>query len=206
MFCSQCGQWAGTQAVSCAHCGAPLSAAASPQPAPHAIAAPVVAAVTAPAVRYGGFWRRLVALLVDLCVLYFPVKILRVLLGAPTEMTRLEDFMDPSWTAALLAQGALAWAYVAALESSPLRGTLGKHLLGLAVTDLKGHRISFLRASARWWGRLLSELLCMTGYLFNLWTPKRQALHDLLSGCVVVRPSPAPAAVATPAHAGEARP
>ena len=67
--------------------------------------------------------------------------------------------------------------------------------------DLEGRRISFARATARYFGQILSALICGVGYLFNLWTSRRQMLHDLIAGCVIVRPDrmPQPA----PAQLGE---
>ena len=50
----------------------------------------------------------------------------------------------------------VAWLYFVPLESSRLEASLGKRLLGLRVTDLEGRRLSFLRATGRHFGKLLS--------------------------------------------------
>ena len=83
---------------------------------------------------------------------------------------------------------AISWLYSALLESSHWRGTLGQQLLGLRVDDGQGQRISFARASARHFAEYLSAALCGGGYLFNLWTPRRQTLHDMVAGCVLTVP------------------
>jgi uncharacterized RDD family membrane protein YckC len=82
----------------------------------------------------------------------------------------------------------LLWLYVAGLESSTIQATLGKRALGLIVTDELGQRVSFGRASARHFGKVLSSPLAL-GFLMAAFTEHRQALHDLISRCAVVRKS-----------------
>src|SRR4051812_41127046 len=90
---------------------------------------------------------------------------------------------DAALDVALLA----AWLYYAGCERSPWQATLGKRLLGVAVTDLNGERLSFLRTSARYFAKLLSALLLLVGYLIRPFTRRKQALHDMISGSVVVQ-------------------
>jgi uncharacterized RDD family membrane protein YckC len=80
----------------------------------------------------------------------------------------------------------LAWLYFTLCESSHLRGTPGKRILGLAVIDLEGRRISFGRANKRYWAKLLSDIFYL-GYLPILISDRRQGLHDRIAGTVVVR-------------------
>ena len=54
------------------------------------------------------------------------------------------------------------------------------------VTDLGGQPIGFGRASGRYFARILSSLILMIGYLMAAFTARKQSLHDLLSGCLVV--------------------
>ena len=79
------------------------------------------------------------------------------------------------------------WLYFAGLESSSKQATPGKMAMGIQVTDLNGHRISFGRATARYLGKILSSMILMIGYLMVLFTARKQGLHDLLAGCLVVR-------------------
>ncbi|MYA79205.1 MAG: RDD family protein, partial [Acidobacteriia bacterium] len=55
------------------------------------------------------------------------------------------------------------------------------------VTEMQGRRISFLRATGRFFVKLLSAMLMMIGYLIQPFTEKRQALHDMMAGCLVLR-------------------
>jgi uncharacterized RDD family membrane protein YckC len=68
-----------------------------------------------------------------------------------------------------------------------VQATLGKRALELAVTDTTGNRISFLRALGRNLGKILSEIILLLGFVMAGFTTRKQALHDLISGCVVIR-------------------
>lgn len=78
------------------------------------------------------------------------------------------------------------WLYYAVMESSNMQGTFGKMAMGLKVTDMEGRKVSFTKATARYFLRWVSSFLFGLGYLFPFFTEKRQALHDLLSGCLVI--------------------
>jgi uncharacterized RDD family membrane protein YckC len=77
--------------------------------------------------------------------------------------------------------------YYSLLESSAWQGTLGKKALGLAVTDLEGRRISFGRAVGRWFAKIISSLTLLIGYIMAGFTAKKQALHDMIAGTLVIK-------------------
>lgn len=79
------------------------------------------------------------------------------------------------------------WLYFALMESSSKQATVGKMVLNIKVTDEMGNRISFARASGRYFGKILSSLILMIGYIMAAFTQKKQALHDILSNCLVVK-------------------
>ena len=80
-----------------------------------------------------------------------------------------------------------SWLYFALMESSAKGATLGKLALGLRVTDLNGNRISFARATGRYFGKIVSGMILMIGYLMAGFTQQKQALHDIMAGCLVIR-------------------
>ncbi|MFN8588228.1 MAG: RDD family protein [Candidatus Eisenbacteria bacterium] len=141
---------------------------------------------------YGGFWRRFVALWVDALVLFFPQAVMRVALGLPA-LSYDDEWGDPTVLTAECLGVAMTIVYAAALESSLGQGSLGQQVLGLRVTDLQGRRIGFARALARQFAKLLSMLLCGFGYVLQLWNGRRQTLHDMICGVVVLRTDEAPA-------------
>jgi len=50
----------------------------------------------------------------------------------------------------------LQWLYYALMESSAKQGTVGKMVLNLKVVDLAGNKITFGRATGRFFGKILS--------------------------------------------------
>ena len=82
------------------------------------------------------------------------------------------------------------WLYHACLESSSAQATIGQRAVHLTVTDGSGQRISFGRASGRFFASLLSGVILGIGYLMVAFTQRKQGLHDMVSGCVVLRSEP----------------
>ena len=148
---------------------------------------------TTAAARYGGFWIRFVAVIIDAIVVgvvTFPVSlIIGVVLGLaghavamPNAGAQLASFLI-TFTFSTLA----SWIYEAALESSRYQATLGKMALGLKVTDLEGRRISFLRATGRHFAKILSGFIMCIGFIIAGFTERKQALHDMIAGTLVMR-------------------
>jgi len=81
----------------------------------------------------------------------------------------------------------LPWLYYALMESSSLQGTLGKLAMASIVTDLDGDRVSFLRATGRYFGKIVSHITLLIGFLMAAFTERKQALHDLMAGCLVIQ-------------------
>jgi uncharacterized RDD family membrane protein YckC len=74
------------------------------------------------------------------------------------------------------------------MESSSYQGTLGKMALGLTVTDLEGRQISFGRATGRYFSKIITGFIPLgIGYAMAGFTEKKQALHDIIAGCLVLR-------------------
>ncbi len=87
----------------------------------------------------------------------------------------------------MLAVAVAAWLYFALMESSAKGATLGKIALGLRVVDLNGDPIGFGRASGRYFGKLISTAILFLGFIMTAFTRQKQALHDIIAGCLVVR-------------------
>jgi uncharacterized RDD family membrane protein YckC len=91
---------------------------------------------------------------------------------------------------AAVAGTVLQWVYFAVMESSAKQATLGKMALGLRVTNMEGHRITFGRATGRHFAKLLSTLILLIGFLMVAWTPKKQGLHDQIADTLVLKGRP----------------
>lgn len=77
--------------------------------------------------------------------------------------------------------------YYITLETSTNQGTWGKQIVGIKVTDLEGNRITVGRALGRYFARTLSGCTCGIGFLFPLFTEKKQTLHDMIAGCLALK-------------------
>ncbi len=78
------------------------------------------------------------------------------------------------------------WLYFALMESSGKCASLGKMALGIKVTDLNGNGISFGTATGRFFGKMISGVILYIGFIMAGFTEKKQALHDIMAGCLVV--------------------
>jgi uncharacterized RDD family membrane protein YckC len=81
----------------------------------------------------------------------------------------------------------IVWLYYALFEASSWQATPGKRVLRLYVTDLHGRPITFTRATIRHFAKIISSLTFLVGYFLAGFTEKKQALHDLIASCLVLR-------------------
>ncbi|HTK32039.1 MAG TPA: RDD family protein [Candidatus Saccharimonadaceae bacterium] len=173
---------------------APAWAPAAPAgPAPPFASTPPV--VDASSVFYAGFWRRFVAMIIDSLILYivtFPISLLfhvPILAWAHSDDVSPEDVVAAigSLMMVALVSAVLHWLYYALMESSPRQATLGKMALNVRVTDLQWRRLSFGRATGRYFAKILSGLILLIGYIMAAFTSRKQALHDMIAGTLVIR-------------------
>lgn len=77
--------------------------------------------------------------------------------------------------------------YHVVMEASTKRGTYGKQILKIKVTDMQGERISFGRSFGRNLAKILSALTLFIGYLYSFFNTKQQCLHDVVAGTLVIK-------------------
>ena len=60
--------------------------------------------------------------------------------------------------------------------------------LGLIVTDLNDLPVTFGRATGRFFAKIITGLIPLgIGYIMAGFTEKKQALHDMIASCLVLR-------------------
>lgn len=101
-------------------------------------------------------------------------------------LTRLIDHLATATTYATGVVVAVAALYFIGFEASSRQATPGKQWLGLRVCTLDGQRPSLGRTVLRFVAGSLSWLSLNLGHALAAWTPRKQALHDLIAGTVVV--------------------
>ena len=133
---------------------------------------------------YATFWVRFVAFLIDWLLLSVLSALVLLLMGIPLapDIKDYESRLKMNFISLVI-----GWLYYAGFESSSSQATPGKQAMGIFVTDTDGYPISFSRATGRFFGKLLSGLILLLGYIVAAFTERRQALHDLLAKTLVLK-------------------
>ena len=196
MYCSKCGALMADGSMFCSACGQSFSTAA-------VIARPMNAPATVvPRVEYGGFWLRFLAYLIDgalimigVCVVAIPLFFLTGLGAFLTQIHPEEDWNERGPLIIFAAifffatvSLVVTWLYHALMESSEWQATVGKKVLGLVVTDMAGRRVTFWRATGRHFSKIVTNMVpLLIGYILAGFTEKKQALHDMIAGCLILQ-------------------
>lgn len=153
-------------------------------PAP-ATPAPTASGSKAPT-NYAGFWLRVVAVLIDGVVMMVITAVIAFGAGFALGMAGYaenEELLSAvGGGIGLITQ----WAYYVFMESSNKMATVGKSALGLIVTDMEGRKIGFGKANGRFFGKFLSGFTLGIGLLMAGFTAKKQTLHDMITGTLVL--------------------
>lgn len=180
MYCPKCGAENPDDAKFCSECGSQLKSGITTAPEPEK-----------ELTNYAGFWRRFAAYLIDSIILSIGGFIIGGIFGIMLWFS-LGDMETDISTA--ITEGfssilgiVINWLYFTLLESSHKQATLGKMAVGIIVTDLDGNRISFGRANGRYWGKIISSITLLIGFIMAGFTEKKQALHDIIAGTLVIR-------------------
>jgi uncharacterized RDD family membrane protein YckC len=157
-------------------------------------------AATEVVANYAGFWRRAVAAVVDGMILQGGSAAVGLAAGfmaaliqsEDSDMTgryahRPEEVILQYVALSVALSFAIGWLYYAAFESSSRRATPGKSLVGIYVSDAEGRRVSFLRASLRYFAKTLSAATFLVGYVMAGVTRRKQALHDRVARTLVLK-------------------
>ncbi len=153
-------------------------------------------------VEYAGFWLRFAASIIDGLIIGAVVYIILLILialgigvgGMFSEANMAEENQEAFIMAIIAAYLGFVtfafiggWLYYALMQSGPKQATIGKMAVGIKVTTLEGHRISFLNATGRYFSRIISSMILYIGFIMAGFTEKKQALHDMIASTLVVR-------------------
>ena len=189
MNCYQCGTENTDNEVFCSKCGNDLrkpiiQRSGSNKPA---ISATATVSKSSARVYYAGFWRRFLAVIIDGLILGVVLGI-----GFGIEFLSKGASRNPNTFSVVeiifnnIGALIIPWLYFALMESSLKQATLGKMALGIVVTNLDDNRLSFGRASARYWGKIVSCLILGIGFFMAGFTQQKQALHDIMAKTLVI--------------------
>jgi uncharacterized RDD family membrane protein YckC len=203
MHCTNCGHPNDEGEKFCASCGALLKLpqnagilqsqpVASPPPPVQVIhETPPTEPEMAPThdVAYAGFWRRSFALLLD-TILVSVVLVAAMMLTLVVVIATVgqDDMYTIPAVSVVSLLVSILWFPV--LECGSWQASPGKRIMKIYVTDREGQRISFWRSVGRTLLKFISSITVMIGYFMAGFTDKKQALHDKMTGCLVVRGRP----------------
>lgn len=147
---------------------------------------------------YAGFWRRAVAFILDMLIVAIPTTLVFGPMIALETLSLGE--IDPNNLSATqagvlgatvfswqLVSLVLTWLYFAFFESGKKQSTWGKRLLGIKVVGAEGQRISFARATGRFFAKTISYLIFYIGFIMAGFTSRKRALHDIIAETCVVK-------------------
>lgn len=121
-----------------------------------------------------GFWARVVATFVDRIIVGFVIGFVVVVLGIGV------------FAIDVLIGICVQWLYCALMEASEVQATLGKLVIGAKVVDANGGRLTFGRATGRYFAKCLSALPMQIGYIMVAFDKRKRGLHDMIAGTFVI--------------------
>ena len=156
--------------------------------------------------RYVGFWLRVVASLIDAVLMNIAVAVLSEAVlrvgGFSVSMDQVnlmasEGSLDPSLLQNLLIGLVVATVislvvlvlFDGIMPATVLMATPGKWMLGMAITDEQGQRISYGKAIGRHAAKGISGLILCIGFLMVAFTKRKRGLHDMMAKTIVVERS-----------------
>jgi uncharacterized RDD family membrane protein YckC len=141
---------------------------------------------------YAGFWLRFAALIIDSIIMYAMIIPLIFIFyggfsGYIQQMADPANAFSSTYWMFVLTILVINIAYFCGMESSARQGTFGKSAVGIKVSSLTGERISFMNAVGRYFAKIISAIILLIGYIMAAFTPKKQALHDMIASTLVVK-------------------
>jgi uncharacterized RDD family membrane protein YckC len=144
---------------------------------------------------YGGFWIRLVALIIDNVIVAIPILVLSFIVGIAIGVgTAVNNSTTETTNAA--ANGVTGILQLLALLISAgyfvffwsTGQTLGMRLFHLRVVDANtGQPIGVGRSVLRYIGFIISSLVCYIGLIWAAFDSRKQGWHDKMAGTVVLQ-------------------
>ncbi len=128
-----------------------------------------------PEIIYASFGHRAEAFFIDLIILFMLIVIVSIPFWKGNEIS--------SWNLVFII--GISLFYFTILESFLQQATFGKKAAGIFVTDTQYQPIGFLRSLLRNLAKYVT-IASIVGWLLPFFLPKKQTLHDLLTGTVLV--------------------
>jgi uncharacterized RDD family membrane protein YckC len=133
-------------------------------------------------IEYAGFWMRVGASIVDGAVTTIPLTIVNLFVSLGL---RIQN-NDPRFIVLSIIEWILVLVYF--IGMTHYKGaTLGKMVMGIKVVSGRSANLSILQVFVREISKIISALLIFIGYIMVGVIKKKQGLHDMIAGTVVVK-------------------
>lgn len=146
---------------------------------------------------YAGFFSRLIAFILDWLLVSFVFSLFLVFImpagfaAEGPEFMRYDEEYIRNMTDAIgswIYLFFLIWlVYNALMQANNWQATLGKRAVGIIVTDMEGERPGIGKAFLRELIKLISLIVFIFILLLAAFTSRRQALHDMIAGTLVLK-------------------
>ncbi|HEU20687.1 MAG TPA: RDD family protein [Deltaproteobacteria bacterium] len=141
-------------------------------------------------VRYGGFWRRAIAFVIDKAILFF-ISVPLIVIGSLILDTGLsfdpESLMTGPFLIAYYGTTILLNMVYFTYFHGSIGQTPGKMMLGLRVVPMTGDQMTFGIAFLRWVGYIISELIVNLGFIWIAFDGRKRGWHDMIAATYVIR-------------------
>lgn len=135
--------------------------------------------------RYGGFWIRFAAKIIDNILLMIINQLatlpLGLLVGAQQETIFRVIMVVVNAVIAISISAGITTFFVGRFASTP-----GKMVCGLKIICADGSRVSYPRALGRYFAEILSGIILYIGYIMAAFDDEKRTLHDRICGTRVV--------------------
>ncbi len=207
MICQRCGRDNPPEFAYCQTCGNPMTFTQAPPPPAYGGYGTSQQGASYGPTNYASLGARFLAALIDGAILGIPIGIISMVLSAMMAARVIQkagrnSTFNPGMAVesvgivfaglgfVMIISLLFTWAYFAMMESSAWQGTVGKKVMGIQVTDLNGSRISLGRATIRLAVKAFLSGWFLIGYIMAFFTQRKQGLHDLIAGTLVLTKQP----------------
>jgi len=128
-------------------------------------------------IAYAGFVKRLVANLIDFILVALAGWAIGLIFGV--------NIFKESWGVKWF-NNILTMIYFIVMEAGKNNATLGKQIVGIKVVTTNGAPITLQDSLVRNLCKILSAALLMIGFIMVAFSAKKQGLHDMIAGTLVI--------------------